>query len=129
MEGMPLQYEEFLRRVADQIGADRAEREAERAIPATLETLGERLSGGEASNLVAQLPGGIKETLQQAGGVAEGFSLEEFYRRVADREGVDAETARNDASAVMRVLREAVSPGELDDVMAQLPAEFNALFR
>ena len=54
--------------------------------------------------------------------------MEEFYRRVAEREGVDIETARIDAEAVMRVLREAVTFGELDDVMAQLPAEFNSLF-
>jgi hypothetical protein len=27
------------------------------------------------------------------------------------------------------VLREAVTPGELDDVMAQLPEDFNALLR
>jgi Uncharacterized conserved protein (DUF2267) len=38
------------------------------------------------------------------------FALEELYRRVAEREGVDIETARIDASAVMRELREAVSP-------------------
>ncbi len=60
---------------------------------------------------------------------AEDLSLEEFYQRVAEREGVDIETAREDASAVMRVLGLAVTPGELDDVMAQLPAEFNTLFR
>ena len=55
--------------------------------------------------------------------------LEEFYRRVAGREGVDIETARTDASAVMGVLREAVSPGELGDVMTQLPGGFNTLLR
>jgi uncharacterized protein (DUF2267 family) len=48
---------------------------------------------------------------------------------VAEREGVDLETARNDASAVMSVLRVAVTPGQLDDLMAQLPSEFNVLFR
>jgi uncharacterized protein (DUF2267 family) len=57
------------------------------------------------------------------------FSLEEFYERVAEQEGVDVETARNDASAVMSVLRLAVTPGQLDDLMAQLPSEFNVLFR
>jgi uncharacterized protein (DUF2267 family) len=29
----------------------------------------------------------------------------------------------------MTVLRLAVTPGELDNVMAQLPSEFNVLFR
>ena len=56
-------------------------------------------------------------------------SLKELYRHVTEREGVDIETARIDASAVMRVLREAVTPGELDDVMMHLPEDFNTLLR
>jgi uncharacterized protein (DUF2267 family) len=55
--------------------------------------------------------------------------LEELHRRVAEREGVDIETARIDASAVMRVLREAVISSELDDVWVQLPDDFNSLLR
>jgi uncharacterized protein (DUF2267 family) len=119
--------------VEEQIASNRsvsdARREAENATTATLETLNERITGGEARDLAAQLPKEIQPALQPKAEEAEGFSLEEFYRRVAEREGVDIETARIDASAVMRVLREAVTPGELDDVMAQLPEDFNALLR
>jgi uncharacterized protein (DUF2267 family) len=128
-----VQYQEFLQRVEQQNGATQpateTQRAAERAITATLETLSERLTGGEAGDLAAQLPGELKAPLQRTAEEAEYFSLGEFYRRVAEREGVDIETARNDASAVMTVVRLAVTPGELDDVMAQLPSEFNALFR
>ena len=104
-----------------------ARRPAENAITATLETLNERISGGEARDLAAQFPEEIQPALRPKAEEAEGFSLEEFYRRVAEREGVDIETARIDASAVMRVLREAVTPGELDDVMAQLSEDLNTL--
>ena len=93
-----------------------------------IETLNERLTGGEAIDLAAQLPEEIQPAMRPKAEEAERFLLEEFYRRVAEREGVDVETARSDASAVMTVLRDAVTPGELDDVMAQLPAEFNILF-
>jgi uncharacterized protein (DUF2267 family) len=128
-----LQYSEFLRRVEEQIAADRsvsdARRAAENATTATLETLNERISGGEARDLAAQLPQEIQPALRPKAEEAEGFSLEEFYRRVAEREGVDIETARIDASTVMRVLSEAVTPGELDDVMAQLSEDFNTLLR
>ena len=105
------------------------QRAAELAITATLETLNERLTGGEAKDLAAQLPKEVQPALQPKSEEAEAFSLEEFYRRVAEREGVDVETARIDAEAVMRAIKEAVTFGELDDVMAQLPAEFNILFR
>jgi uncharacterized protein (DUF2267 family) len=128
-----LQYSEFLRRVEEQIAADRsvsdARRAAENATTATLETLNERISGGEARDLAAQLPQEIQPALRPKAEEAEGFSLEEFYRRVAEREGVDIETARIDASTVMGVLSEAVTSGELDDVMAQLSEDFNTLLR
>jgi uncharacterized protein (DUF2267 family) len=58
-----------------------------------------------------------------------GYVAKLDYRRVAEREGADSDTARKDASAVMQVLGMAVTHGELDKVMAQLPAEFNILFR
>jgi uncharacterized protein (DUF2267 family) len=109
-----LQYQEFLQRVQEQINATepatQTQRAAEQAITATLQTLSERLTGGEATDLAAQLPEELKAPLQRSAEEAEGFSLEEFYGRVAEREGVDIETARHDASAVMSVLRLAVTP-------------------
>ena len=128
-----MQYQEFLQRVQEQISASepatQTQRAAEQAITATLQTLSERLTGGEATDLAAQLPEELKAPLERSAEEAERFSLEEFYERVAEREGVDLETARNHASAVMSVLRLAVTPGQLDDLMAQLPSEFNVLFR
>jgi uncharacterized protein (DUF2267 family) len=123
-----VQYAEFLSKVQDRIGPAQPD-EARRAIIATFDPLGERISGGEASDLATQLPKELKEPLQRAGGNAEGFSFEEFLRRIGEREGVDIDEARNHASAVMTVLREAVSDGQLDDIRAQLPQEFDPLFR
>ena len=128
-----LQYSDFLGRLEEQIAANRsvsdARRAAENAITAALETLNERIIGGEARDLAAQLPKEIQPALRLKAEEAEGFSLEELYQRVAEREGVDIETARIDASAVMRVIREAVTPGELDNLMVQLPEDFNTLLR
>ena len=122
-----MQYEEFLNKVQDRIGPAQPD-EARRAIIATLETLGERVSGGEANDLAEQLPKELKEPLQQAGEDNEEFSLDEFLRRVGEREDVETDIARNYASAVMTVLREAVTGGELDNIRAQLPQEFDPLF-
>ncbi len=63
---------------------------AERATRATLETLAERLVGGEAKDLASQLPQGIAEYLRgPLAGVGEHFSLDDFFWRVGLREGVD----------------------------------------
>ncbi len=102
---------------------------AERATRATLETLAERLAGGEAKDLASQLPQEIAEHLRREwSGVGERFSLEEFFRRVSMREGIDLPDAVFHARAVIEVVKEAVSTGEIDDVRAQLPAEFDRLF-
>jgi len=125
-EGL-VQYEEFLNKVQDRIGPTQPD-EARRAIIATLETLGECISGGEANDLAEQLPEELKEPLQPAGEDNEEFSLDEFLRRVSEREDVDTDAVRNHASAVMTVLGEAVTGGELDNIRAQLPQEFEPLF-
>ncbi len=102
---------------------------AERATRATLETLAERLAGGEAKDLAAQLPLEIAEHLRgQWSALGERFSLDEFFRRVSLREGVELSDAVFHARAVIEVLNEAVSRGEMDDVRAQLPTEFDRLF-
>jgi len=60
-----LNYDEFISQVQRRANLDSRE-EAERATRATLETLGERLAGGEAKDLAAQLTSGIAQYLQQA---------------------------------------------------------------
>jgi uncharacterized protein (DUF2267 family) len=53
--------------------------------------------------------------------------LEEFVRRVAEREGVTPAEAFEHARAVFATLREAVGEDEFLDVSAQLPLEYAAV--
>jgi uncharacterized protein (DUF2267 family) len=107
--------------------------DAVRAIRATLETLADRLSGGEADDLAAQLPREIGEYLRREAledlYQGEGFGLNDFYQRVAEREKVPFLDAAFHARAVIEVVQEAVSPGEIDDVRAQLPKDYAPLFQ
>jgi len=100
-----MQYGEFLKKVQDRIGPTQgsaASDEASGAIAATLEALGECITGEEARNLADQLPKEIKEPLQQASEDAKVCSLETFLRRVREKEGVDAGMATDHASGVSR---------------------------
>jgi uncharacterized protein (DUF2267 family) len=99
---------------------------AARAIAATLATLAERLDRGEARDLAEEVPPELAAWLATNTPAAR-FGVDEFIRRVAEREGVDAATAERDARAVFTALGYAVSPGELADVAAQLPQEFARL--
>jgi uncharacterized protein (DUF2267 family) len=117
-------YEQFLTTV--QHGAAISRAEAERATQATLQTLAERLARGEARDLAAQLDPGIGPWLFTDTD-AEGFDLDEFLHRVAERSGVPPEGALKDARAVLLALRRTVSQDELEDMTAELPAELRAL--
>ena len=51
----------------------------------------------------------------------------EFARRVAQRTGIDEADAGAAVMAVLATLRNAVSPGEFQDVLSQLGREFAEL--
>jgi uncharacterized protein (DUF2267 family) len=101
--------------------------DAEKAIRATLETLRERLAGNEPSNLAAQLPPEVAVFVEGEGG-REAFSVQEFYERVAEKEGANSEEAVKHARAVATVLQTAVTGGELEDLRSQLGNDYKELF-
>lgn len=102
--------------------------DAVRAIQAVLPTLSERLDAGEAKDLAAQLPREIAFYLQTPEHRRR-MSLEEFFELVSLREEVDLPAAVYHARVVIEVLQEAVSPGEIQDVLAELPPEWAPLFQ
>jgi uncharacterized protein (DUF2267 family) len=118
--------DEFIAEVRNLAELDSNE-EAEKAIRATLETLRERLAGNEPSNLAAQLPPEIAPYAEGDGG-RESFFVDEFYERVAEKEGVGHDEAIRHARAVATVLQAAVTGGEIDDVRSQLGNEYEELF-
>jgi uncharacterized protein (DUF2267 family) len=109
----------------------RARVPAEKAVDltrATLETLAERITGGEALDLAAQLPMPLASLLDKSTEAVDRFGADEFVRRVEERAAIDEQTARNGIRVVLVTLREAVTGGEFDEVMSQLPDEFEDLF-
>ena len=123
-----MQYQEFVDRVRQRAGLA-SFAEAEAATQATLTTLGEYLTGGEGLDLAAQLPQGLAELLRrQPPERSMIFSLNDFLQRVGEEERVGIEEASAHARAVMGVLEEAVTKGEMDDVRRQFPSEFDPLF-
>ncbi|HYX51034.1 MAG TPA: DUF2267 domain-containing protein [Ktedonobacteraceae bacterium] len=123
-----MKYDEFVAQV--QRRADlQTKDEAVQAIRATLETLGERLAGGEAKDLAAQLPAEIAIYLQQPlAGSGEPFTLDDFFMRIAEREGLEVAEAAFNARVVLGLLTEVVTMGEIENIRAQLPAELRQLF-
>jgi uncharacterized protein (DUF2267 family) len=122
-----VRYDEFIKAVRERAGLDSDQ--AEKAVRATLNTLAQRLAGGDPEDLSSQLPEELKETVQftTGAGAGEHLSAEEFVHTVAQREGRPDEQAEQDVRAVFATLRDAVTPGEWDDIEAQLGKEYRQL--
>lgn len=95
---------------------------------ATLRTLAERISGGQAADLADHVAHELRPLLARARPEEpEVFAYDEFLRRVADRAGVEEAVAERGAGAVLQTLHRVVGHDEFQDAMAQLPTEVQAL--
>ncbi|MFD2767027.1 DUF2267 domain-containing protein [Micromonospora eburnea] len=119
-----MNFETFVDKVAQ-----RARTSPDRAVEltrATVETLAERLTGGEVLDLAAQLPKPLQRMLKPHPDTeaADRFGAAEFVARVGQRAGVDGNAARDAVRAVFTTLREAVTSGEFEDVVVQMPRDY-----
>ncbi|KHS53852.1 DUF2267 domain-containing protein [Brevibacterium linens] len=125
-----MRSDEFLKNVTE-IGGPSDPESAAGVTRTVLDNLGKQLKGGEAADLAAQLPAELQEPLHRHGSEAPlTDDVDDFLRRLADQlgEGVDPDTARTYARAVLSTVDAAVSEGEIGDLRSQLPAGFAPLF-
>lgn len=121
----------WLKQVSEHLGADDPA-DAYRALRAVLHTLRDRLTVDESAQLAAQLPALIRGVYYDGWNPSATpqryATAAEFLRRVADEARLHGPTEASVAvEATMAVVREHVSEGELDDVMAVLPAGVRSL--
>jgi uncharacterized protein (DUF2267 family) len=117
-----VKYDEIIAQVAERTGLFKGE--AVELTHATLATLAERISGAQARDLANRLPGPMQDDLLPTKEQAEALSFDEFVRRVAERCRRDPTASKDAVEAVLATLREALPPGKLDDLLSQLPRDF-----
>src|SRR5439155_18997561 len=109
-----VKYDEFIAQVQRRTDLHTKD-EAVQATRAVLETLGERLVGGEPKDLAAQLPTEIANYLQQPlAGSGVPLTLDDFFMRVAEREGSELAEATFHARVVLGLVAEVVTMGEIE---------------
>ncbi|HEY3237727.1 MAG TPA: DUF2267 domain-containing protein [Polyangiaceae bacterium] len=100
--------------------------QAERAVHAVLEVLGERLTDDEARSLAAELPEGLRSPLRGARYVGD-FGVQNFLERVGTHELVKRSFAVEHVEIVCRALCEALPDETLQRLIRHLP-EYAELF-
>ncbi len=136
-----MSYDDFIGEVQHRIESG-TPAEAVRTTRAVLETLGERLTEGEATDLASPLPIEIDRYLLQAEH-GQKYGYDEFVDRVMEKlnyedldlqasyalpAGKDRSEAVYRTKAVFALLAEEVPEGEMEDIEQQLTEDFEELF-
>ena len=116
----------FYRVVTRTLGIE-SRTKAETATAAVLHALRDRLTPEEAVHARAQLPAALKRVWDEGDDVDRRplrMDLAEFHARVMREAGLaSTREARWATLGVFAALKEQLTPGEAEDVMAQLPKE------
>lgn len=121
----------FYRMVMETSGEKRRE-VAKRATAAVFHALRDRLTPREADQLKAQLPRDLKQVWEEGEQADRGplkLTREAFFQRVkAETQAASTRDVRWMTLAVFAALKEQLSPGESEDVFAQLPKDLKELW-
>ena len=94
-----------------------------------LEMLSARVTFQEAEDLKAQLPAGLKVIWERHEREMQKWNREQFVTKVREECFLDSNPeAERVIRGVFGVLQEGISPGEADDVQAQLPKDMKPLW-
>ncbi len=120
--------DEFVRKVQERLGMA-TEAEAMAASKSVLAATADRITQPEAKDLASQLPKELGDLVRGRGGPVQKMDAETFIHRIqSDLDLANEEQASEVTQAVFSVLKEAVSEGEWEDVVSQLPRELQTMF-
>lgn len=117
-------YRELIKKVQDYSGLSDAE--SKDALDCMVATLAIHLNEGERKDFASQLP----ETLQDialAVMPTEQTANQDVFEQFKENQHVDESRAKKQMLAVWKALKDAISPGEIKHIQAQLPNNTVAL--
>lgn len=88
----------------------------------------ERLDRKVRNGVAAQLPDELKDFLLARSDHTDRYELTEFYNRVGARADLKYQDATERTVQVFSVMRQAIPEGEIQDILEDLPSEYEKLF-
>ncbi len=121
---LELKKEELARRVKELSGLHHTS-EAEQATRTVLDLLAGSIPQKEANDLASQLPEGYKDVVHSGAGLPRRKAdWGTYVNRVRSDMALDTrQQAEQAVAGVFAALREAVTPGELEDIVSELPPQ------
>jgi len=123
-----MQFDDFINRVQE-LAKLATKEESTTMTRAVLETLGERLDRKVCNGVASQLPNELKDYFLVRSNTTDQYGLAEFYNRVGARADLKYQEAVTYTRQVLTVLRQAIPQGEIQDILEDLPSEYQALFK
>jgi uncharacterized protein (DUF2267 family) len=115
-----MKYREMIKRVQNYSGF--SDSESKEALQLMVETLSVHLTEGERKDFASQLPQEL-EDIALTVLPTEQNSNEDILRQFMELQDIDEPRAKKQIKAAWKAIKDAISPGEIEDIKAQLKPE------
>lgn len=105
-----------------------SDKESKEALEHMVESLAVRLNDGERKDFASQLPQQLKAIALTVRSTADN-TRKDLVEDFMEAQKVDMARAKKQIHSTWRALKEAISPGEINDIRAQLPNDMVAMLR
>lgn len=122
-----MRYREMIKKVQDYSGF--SDSESENALITFVKLLARRLTPDERMDFASQLPAELQDTAimtedeEELSEVDDQMDMEEMLETIAEEQNIDEGHAKKQIMAAWNALKDALSPGEIDDIRSQLPKD------
>lgn len=111
-------YRELIKKVQQYSGF--SDGESKDALQMMVESLSVHLTEGERQDFASQLPSELQDIALSVSATEEN-SRQDIVEQFMEEEGIDEGRAKKQIHAAWQALKEAISPGEINHIRAQLP--------
>lgn len=110
-------FREMVKKV--QLYSGFSDKESQAALECTTSVLASLLTEEEREDFASQLPPELQEVALDADRITD-RSEKDILSHVVERQGIDQNRAKKQLLASWHALKDAISPGEIEDIRAQL---------
>lgn len=111
-------YRELIKKVQNYSGF--SDSESQDALQMMVESLAVHLTEGERQDFASQLPSELQDIALSVNATKEN-SRQDIVEQFMEEERIDESRAKKQIHAAWKALKEAISPGEINHIRAQLP--------